>query len=111
MPDQLGTSISSLETRINLGCEVVNAHRHNREQRQKCRETDSRNGIKASATLTGKMPETAPTLVRRAGKSPAENGWALGLWWAAGIQTYVRSHRRNAENASNSQLRIASKSV
>ena len=84
VPDQLGTPTSRLETRINLGFAVVNAHRQNREQRQKYRETDARNGTRAGATLTGKTPETAPTLALRAGKSPTENGWALGVWWSWG---------------------------
>ena len=81
-PDQLTITTGRPETRAKSGFGVLNAQEPNRQQREKCGESDAGNEVRDEVALKSAWRKTAPTPAFQAAKSPTENGWALGKWWS-----------------------------
>jgi hypothetical protein len=83
-PNQFTIATGRPETRANAGFRVVDAHRQNREQREKVGGSDARSGGGGGLPLTGERRGTAPTLAFRAKKIPTDKSWDFKLWWSWG---------------------------
>jgi hypothetical protein len=81
-PDQFTSTTHRPETAAIAGFGLVNAHQHNREQREKLGGRATRNGFCGRVTLTSTKRRSPPTLAFRATKSPDREGSGLRVWWA-----------------------------